>query len=173
MQNHYSSSTWPAMYDSIYVKRGFLCSHHFFWSTTFRLQHGFPVPEERYKAWTPLERQTVIMFCEGGKTGSLSSSVQDDVTFLSSAKHYASVSSALFSLMFPDCTLWEKGLQAAAKKCYWMSCGLVKNQTKLVITQTHVNQKLTGLISGLLLWLQQTQQIVLRAIVIIQYDLSM
>lgn len=33
--------------------------------------HGFPVPEERYKYWTPLERQAAIMFCEAGRNRKL------------------------------------------------------------------------------------------------------
>lgn len=64
MQNPYSSPTRPATV-TVFMLKGFsLQSSLSFWSTTARLQHGFPVPEERYKDWTPLERQAAIMFCE-------------------------------------------------------------------------------------------------------------
>lgn len=56
---------------TIYVKRLFSAVISFFWRATVWLQRGFPVPEERYKAWTPPQRHTAVMFCEGEKTGSL------------------------------------------------------------------------------------------------------
>lgn len=76
--------------------------------------HGFPVPEERYKYWTPLERQAAIMFCEaGGKQEACGA--QYDVTFLPSTKHYTSVFSTVLSLLL---LCWAVTEWQAATLCY-------------------------------------------------------
>lgn len=129
--------------DCIYVKRLFPAVFTFSLSATARLQHGFPVPEERYKDWTPLERQAAIMFCEVKKIGRFWG--PGWCHSLPSAKHYSSVSSPLLSL------LCESVATDCSQGHHRLTAGLVNDSDKVKKNKI-MFISIMGLIRDLQLW---------------------
>lgn len=109
-QNHYNSSTWAAMTVSVFMLKGFsLQSSLSFGEPQLASSMDFLFLRRDTKTGHHYRDKLPLCFVRWKyRKLVVSSSVQDDVTFLPSAKHYASVSNALLSLLLLHCTVTER-----------------------------------------------------------------